>query len=70
MNIELVEYGGCFSFEMKAESREDAAKLVRLALNGTKEIRYLNTHVTKDGNFISSLTLGKHKKASDSVRRG
>jgi hypothetical protein len=39
MKVQIEEYGAVFSFNFEPESIADAAMLVRLKLNGTKELK-------------------------------
>lgn len=70
MQIQLIENGGCFSVEFKAETMQDAALLVRLAKNGTREVRCLDTYAHADGAFTGHIVIGKDRRESSSVRRG
>lgn len=67
MKIILSEFAGCFAFSCVAETKEDAALLVHLGMNGTKEVRSPATEVLEGGEFSASLVIGKHRKAHSRV---
>ena len=69
MIAKLIENGGCFSVEFKAETIADAALLSRMAVNATKEIRNLNAYAHNDGTFSGSIVIGKAKNNDSSLRR-
>lgn len=69
MKIILTEFEKCFAFDLLAETKEDAALLVRLGMDGTQEVRSLATHVNKDGGFTAHVVVGKHRKADSCVPR-
>ena len=69
MKIQMIENAGCFCFHMIAESMEDAAKLVRFGTNVTREVRSTSAFASKDGTFMGSCVLGKHKRADNYVVR-
>lgn len=69
MKITLKEWEGCFGFDLEAESMQDAALLVRMGMNATKEIRHISATANQDGTFHGSLVLGKHKSANNDIPR-
>lgn len=69
MTIILSEHEGCFSFDCAAESREEAALLVRLGMNSTKEVRSIGATVDRGGGFSAHVVIGKHRKANSTVPR-
>ena len=68
MKFTMIEHEGCFSFEMEAETMQDAALLVRFGTNATTEIRSISTSACKDGSFNSYCVIGKRKKADQYIR--
>lgn len=60
-----MEHDGCFSFELKAETMEDAAALTRFGLNKTKDIRHQSIGVHKDGTFTGSVVIGKKRNSNN-----
>lgn len=66
MKVELHEYSGCFSISLVAETVEEAAKLVRMGMNSTKDLRYLRTYAYDTG-VSADVVLGKSKRADSSV---
>lgn len=69
MKAKIAEYEGCFQIELDAETLEDAALIVRLGRNRTKELRSLNATASPSGGFVVSLVIGKRKDASSLVSR-
>jgi hypothetical protein len=69
MIIQLKEHEGCFAFELTPETTQDAALIVRLGINATKEVRHLSAAVNSDGTFGGTLVLGKHKAANNHIPR-
>ena len=79
MKAEIIEYDGCFSIELTAETPDDMADIVRFGANSTKELRgkwaYIGRRDDKRDasnngpqRATASVTFGKLKKASSSVR--
>lgn len=60
MKITLNEWDGCFCLDFEAENLADAAMLVRLGRNGTKEVRAGNVSVQEKG-VTGYITIGKRK---------
>lgn len=70
MRVELHEYDGCFEISLVAETVEEAAQLVRMGMNTTKELRYQRTYAYQSG-ISADVVLGKSKRADASVpKRG
>ncbi len=68
MKAEINEYDGCYAIDLTAETVEDAAKLVRLGMNTTKELRSLESYVSQSGTFFSaSCVVAKAHKASNQI---
>jgi hypothetical protein len=63
MKATVDEFDECFSIELTAETINEAASLTRMGMNATKELTYFCTDVFKDGSFISTIELGKNKRA-------
>ena len=69
MKASLLESDHGFSLSLVAENMEDAAKLVRMGVNATKELKLLDTAAYKDGSIASYITVGKSKKPTSSVKK-
>ena len=67
MKINLNEYGGSFDLEIEAETKEDAAALVRLGMNHLQELRTCMTYVYSTGAIVASVVIGKSKKPTTIV---
>lgn len=68
VKVTLMEHKECFSIVMDPESVKDAAVLVRLKMNGTKEIRGLYAECYGDGSISGSVVIGKRKQNIFSVK--
>jgi hypothetical protein len=68
MKIEVIEYDGSFSIDMKPETVAEAAILVRLSLNATKELRSSSTDACRSGEIITSVVLGKKVNSNSIIR--
>lgn len=69
MKVNTREYDGCFAIDLEAETLDDAAWLVRMAMNRTVELRSAACRVTSMGPFSGSIAIGKRKQAVISVPR-
>jgi hypothetical protein len=69
MKVIIVEREGCFGMEATAETMAEAALLVRMGMNATKEIRCLSATANQDGTFGACIVLGKHRDANNDVPR-
>lgn len=67
MTVNISEYDAGFSINFIAESLDEAAKLVRLGMNSTKELRSLSTYATQTGNISSAVFIGKAVRSSSEV---
>lgn len=72
MKIKLAELPRCFGIELEAETIEDAAKLTRLAMNRTTELRHCETYVSREGGgkFNTSIVIGKRQRCTTQVPKG
>lgn len=71
MKVEFAENAGCYSASLEAETVAEAAALVRMGLNSTRELRSCGTNVYQDGPVVSYIVVGKSKKADSRVpKRG
>jgi hypothetical protein len=68
MKFKLSETDGVFVFEASAENMEDAAKIVRLGMNGTQRVRF-SSFVDNAGSFVTSLVIVKHKRSTGYVQK-
>ena len=69
MKFNLIEHEGCFAIDMQAETIQDAATLVRLGMNTTRELRFLSANVSKEGSFTATAVFAKHRRANSDVPR-
>jgi hypothetical protein len=53
---------------MAPENVKDAAALVRLKMNGIKEVRGIYAGCYEDGTISGSVVIGKRKQSDSSVR--
>jgi len=67
MKITMTEFDGCFSFDMVAETVEDAALLARFAVNRTTEALHVSSNAYQDGTFTGELVIGKAKNATTEI---
>lgn len=67
MRITLTEMDGCFSFDLEAETIQDAALLTRFSVNRSKEVRHAEAIVTSTGGFEASVVIGKIKKSTSAI---
>lgn len=70
MKVELNEYGTCFEIALTPETLEDAAKLIRLGINGTREVRNVFAFASSDKTISGGVTIGKRKKPASKVVAG
>lgn len=68
MKFNLVEYDGCFSLDMEAETLEDAAQIMRFKMNAKKEIRSINASAHKGGKIYGYIVLGKIRNVRSSIK--
>jgi len=69
MKATFGEHDGCFAIDLVAETKEEAAKLVRFGMNRTDEIRHCSARVTAQGEFSAVIVFGKSKRANSEVPR-
>jgi hypothetical protein len=69
MKVEVTEYQGCFSIDLSAETIAEAAKLTRLGMNSTKELRGLDAYASENGTFTASCVVAKARKATSQIPR-
>ena len=67
MKFELKEHEGCFAIEMTAESLEEAARLVRMGMNTTMNLRSLQTLISREGQFEAYAVFAKNRRANGYV---
>ena len=67
MKVKVFEFDGCFSFDLFPESVEDAVILVRVKLNGIKEVRGIHVDCTKNLMMYGSVVIGKRKEVKTSL---
>lgn len=69
MKTEITENSGCYFMELVPETMVEAAMLVRMSINSTKELRGLTTHAMSDGTFCSQIAIGIRKTTSSEIRK-
>lgn len=69
MKAEALEFDGCFSIRLIAETMEEAAVLVRMGMNRTDEIRTAETSVNSESKFETCVVFGKSKRSNSYVPR-
>jgi hypothetical protein len=68
MQVNFIEYEGCFSIEMTPETPKETIELVRLGINKTKEVRGVYVTAFKGSDkVIASVILGKQKRSSNEI---
>jgi hypothetical protein len=67
MKIDLIEYNGCFSLDLIPETVGDAARILRLAKNGIKEVRGINAHALKSDEILCSVVIGKRRRPDSKI---
>ncbi len=70
MKVQLAEHSGCFEISLEPETPKEVAQLVRLGVNGTKEVRAISTTVGNDLSVNAWLVLGKRKQPRSQVAPG
>lgn len=68
MQINFEEHDGCFAFKMTPETVADTAKIARLKINGTKNIRGIYASFYKDGTVSGSVVIGKRRQPKAEMR--
>jgi hypothetical protein len=68
MKVQIEEYGAVFSFNFEPESIADAAMLVRLKLNGTKELKGIWVTAHEKGTIEGSISIGKRKQVTSYMK--
>ena len=69
MKAELNEYNGCFEIALTPETIEDAAKIIRMAINGTKEVRSVNAYAYSSNAISGAVVIGKRKQSTSTINR-
>lgn len=67
MKVTFIEYDACFGVDLTAETKEEAAMLVRYGINRKKEIRCSGVRVTAKGDVSCYINIGKTRKPTDYV---
>lgn len=70
MKININEWDHVFEFDLTPETVAEAALLVRIGMNTTKEVSYISTNANKDGTITSGIALKKVKRVVSQVSRG
>lgn len=63
MRAHIQEHEGCFTIDVTAETLAEAALLVRIARDATKDIRHFSTTPHKNGESGTFITLGKRRRS-------
>ena len=67
MKVNVEEYDGCFSIDFEPETISDTVMLVRMKLNGIKEVRNITAYAWKDGTITGSVVIGKRKQVRSNL---
>jgi len=70
VKCEVTEYPGFFGVELTPETIEEAAVLIRLGMNATRELRYVGAAARSDKTIDASITIGKAKRGASAIARG
>ena len=69
MKVELNEYDGCFDIALTAETVADAAKMARMSMNRTTELRSCGADAYADGTFYGHVVIGKRKNNTSTIKQ-
>lgn len=70
MKAVLIEYDGCFSLELTAETPQESISLVRFGINKTKEVRSIWVNAKRGSDHMEAhIVLGKRRKVSSSINQ-
>lgn len=71
MKAEVDEYDGCFSIILEAETLAEAAIVVRMGINATKELRCVDALATRNGDnpIYVAIVIGKRKQSESGIGR-
>ena len=67
MKVKVEEFDGCFSIDMEPETVAEAAILLRVAINGKKEVRGIYCSAYTDLTMSASVVIGKRKDTSSQI---
>ena len=70
MKSELTEHGECFEVSFTPETIEEAATIIRMGMNGVKEVRSYSANVYKDHTISGYIVIGKRKSPRSNVAPG
>ena len=62
------EFDGCFSVDIDAENMEEAAVLIRMAMNSVLKFRTLETWVPQGAQISMAIVTPKKKNSTNAVR--
>jgi hypothetical protein len=68
MKVQIVEYEGRFGLEIEPETVADASILVRLKINGTKEILGIYAEALRGGTMNGYIVIGKRRQVRSEVK--
>ena len=67
MQAKVIESGRDFWIELTAEDVAEAAVLVRLGLNGKKQVEHLWADAYKDGSIQATMTIPRRVRVTSTV---
>ena len=70
MKVTVQEHSACFGIELTPETIAEAALLIRLGINATKDVRSVSATAHADGSIYGSVVIGKRKQSRCAVKAG
>lgn len=67
MKFTLTEHDECFSFDLQAETMEEAATLTRFGMNRTSKINHCSAYANRSGEFHAAIVFKKSKRANNDI---
>ena len=67
MKAELIEHKACFEISLIPETMEDQAVIIRMGMNGKKEVRSFSATVHKDLRVSGYIVSGKRKDSNSYI---
>lgn len=70
MKANLIEYDGCFSVYLVAETPEESISLVRFGINKTKDIRSMWVNAKRGSDHMeANIVLGKRRRVCSNINQ-
>lgn len=70
MKAVLNEHGACFEIALEPETMDEAATIVRMGMNGTKDMHSVSASVYADKTVRGYLLFGQRKNSVSDVAPG